>query len=374
MNENDTLDTGFENMAWNVELENMPHFMKSAERIAAWLNGQVIDRAPIRFSQHNADYNTKEYSKTWPTLKDRWMDVEYAVDDYVKRLGERPLLAETFPVYFPNLGPNWFAGCFGAPLVWGDVTAWADEPIILDYEEDLPGVAFGWESELFRKMDEYTDYALSICKGKFMVGYTDIHTGIDCAMALRGIENLLVDIHDCPEQVEQLVEKCEEPLFGVFDHFDAKLKAHGLPSATWMTVPSFGKLYISSADIAAMLSPAAFERFIYPVLEKECRHFTHNIFHMDGKHVALHTERILSLPNLHAVQWVQGVGLDEPIMQWVPYLKSILNAGKSIILDLKPSELEHFIGEFDKPDGIMLCIPSGDTEEQEAIIKRVEKW
>ena len=358
---------------WNVELENMPHFLKSVERIYAWYEGEVVDRAPIRFSQHNADYNAREYSKTWPTLEDRWMDAEYAVDDYVRKLEDRPLLAETFPVYFPNLGPNWYASCFGVPMEWGDVTAWA-EPIINDYEKDMPGVAFDKNCTMFRKMEEMTDYALSICKGKFMVGYTDLHPGIDCAMSLRGIENLLIDLVDCPDQAEELIARCEEPFFDMFDHFDAKLKSHGLPSATWMTIPSFGKLNIPSADISAMVSKPDFERFIYPVLEQECRYFTHNVFHMDGKHVALHTDSILTLPNLNAIQWVQGVGLDAPILQWVPYLKSILRAGKSVILDLLVSELEPFISEFDKPDGIMLCIPSSDKEEQKEIIKRVEKW
>ena len=358
---------------WNVELENMPHFLKSVERVYAWYEGEVVDRAPIRFSQHNADYNTREHAKTWPTLEDRWMDAEYAVDDYVKRLEGRPLLAETFPVYFPNLGPNWYAACFGVPMEWGDVTAWA-EPVIHDYEKDLPAVAFDINCAMFRKMEEMTDYALSICEGKFMVGYTDLHPGIDCAMSLRGIENLLFDLIDRPEQAEELIAKCEEPYREVFDHFDAKLKSHGLPSATWMTVPSFGKLNIPSADISAMVSKPVFGRFIYPVLEKECGYFTHNIFHMDGKNVALHTDSILTLPNLNAIQWVQGVGLDAPILQWIPYLKSILNAGKSVILDLQVSELDPFIDEFDKPDGIMLCIPSSDEEEQQAIIKRVEKW
>ena len=340
---------------WNVELENMPHFLESMERINAWLEGEIVDRAPIRFQQHNSDFNAKEYDKTWPTIKDRWMDTEYVVGDYVKRLGDRPLPAETFPVYFPNLGPNWFAGCYGARMVWGDVTSWA-EPVIEDYDKDMPCVGIDRDCELYRKMEELTDYALSICKGKFIVGYTDLHPGMDCAVALRGTQNILFDFADQPEKVVELVNKCWEPFFEVYDYFDAKLKAHGQPSATWMTVPSFGKLHIPSADFSAMISTADFDRFIFPVLEKECKHFTHNIFHIDGKYVANHTDSILSLPNIHAIQWVQGVGVDEPIMQWVPYLKSILQAGKSIIIDLKPSELETFIDAFDKPDGIMLCV------------------
>jgi hypothetical protein len=358
---------------WNVELENMPHFSKSMERINAWLEGAVVDRAPIRFSQHNSDYVSKEYNKTWPTIKDRWMDTEFIVNDYINRLGNKPLRAETFPVFFPNLGPNWYAGCYGAQLVWGEVTSWA-EPIIEDYDKDMPCIGFDREGELFRKMDEITDYALSICKGKFMVGYTDLHPGMDCAVALRGTQTMLLDFIDQPEKVMELVAKCQKPFFEVYDYFDAKLKAHGLPSATWMTVPSFGKLHIPSSDFSAMISTADFDRFVFPILEKECEHFTHNIFHIDGKYVKNHTCRILELPNLQAIQWVQGLGDDEPIMQWVPYLKSILQAKKSIIIDLKKSEVEPFISAFDKPDGIMLCIASDNTDEQEAIIKRVQKW
>jgi len=358
---------------WNVELENMPHFLKSMERIYAWLEGEVVDRAPIRFSQHNADYESKEYNKTWPAIKDRWFDTEFVVNDYVNRLGEKPLLAETFPVYFPNLGPNWYAGCYGARMEWGEVTSWA-EPIIDNYDKAMPGLTFDKNGELYQKMVELTDYALSICKGKFIVGYTDLHPGMDCAVALRGTQNILMDFVDRPEQVGKLVAKCEEPFFEVYDYFDAKLKAHGLPSSTWMTVPSFGKLHIPSADFSAMISTDDFDRFIFPILEKECNYFTHNIFHIDGKYVKNHTGSILALPNIQAIQWVQGLGEDEPIMQWVPYLKRILQSGKSIIIDLKKTELESFIGAFDKPDGIMLCIASDKTEEQEAIIKRVEKW
>ena len=359
---------------WNIELENMPGFMKSMERIEAWFEGEVVDRAPIRFSQQRLSMiEEKEYSKTWPSLKARWMDTEFIVNDYVDRLENKPLLAETFPVFTPNLGPNWYAGCFGAPIEFGEVTSWALE-IIDDYDEWLPKLKFDWDCELFKKMEELTEYALSVCKGKFIVGYTDLHPGMDCAAALRGTENMLYDLVDQPENVEKLVKLCEAPFFGVYDYFDAKLKAQGMPSVTWLEVPSFGTLHIPSADFSAMISAGHFNSLVFPSLEEECKHFTQNIFHLDGKGVANHTDSILALPNVQAIQWVPGAGNGEPIMQWVPYLKRLLSAGKSVIIDLKPSELESFIGAFDKPDGIMLCIPSFDTEEQKEIIKRVERW
>jgi len=100
---------------------------------------------------------------------------------------------------------------------------------------------------------------------------------------------------------------------------------------------------------------------------------THNIFHMDGKGVARHLDTILSIPNIHAIQWVQGVGDDLPIMQWLPLIKRIQAAGKSVVVDLNVAELDDFMGAVD-PEGILLTLASESEEEEETILKRVSKW
>ena len=99
---------------------------------------------------------------------------------------------------------------------------------------------------------------------------------------------------------------------------------------------------------------------------------THNIFHLDGKWVANHVDHILAIPEINAIQWVQGVGEDLPIMQWIPFIKKIKSAGKSVVVDVQLNELEGFIRIMD-PKGLMLCI-AADPEIQSEIIKRVEKW
>jgi hypothetical protein len=41
-----------------------------------------------------------------------------------------------------------------------------------------------------------TEYAITQCENEYIVGYTDLHPGYDCAMAWRGIENLCMDLYD----------------------------------------------------------------------------------------------------------------------------------------------------------------------------------
>ena len=73
------------------------------------------------------------------------------------------------------------------------------------------------------------------------------------------------------------------------------------------------------------------------------------IYHVDGKGVAQHLEVILAQPEIQAIQWVQGLGKDWPILQWVPLLQRILAAGKSVLVDLQASELDPFMAAI-KPE------------------------
>ena len=99
---------------------------------------------------------------------------------------------------------------------------------------------------------------------------------------------------------------------------------------------------------------------------------THNIFHVDGKGMLRHLDHILSIPEIHAIQWVQGVGDDLSIRQWLPVIRKIQAAGKGVVVDLQLSELEPFIAAM-KSDGLYLCIAAEEADQPD-IVKRLEKW
>ena len=132
-----------------------------------------------------------------------------------------------------------------------------------------------------------------------------------------------------------MLRLANENFLPVFDHYDDVLKAHGQLSITWMGIPSRGKMHIPSCDFTALTSTEAFCEFYLPTLQNEVRHMTHNIFHVDGKGMLRHLDHILSIPQIQAIQWVQGVGDDLPILQWLPVIKRIQAAGKGVVVDLQ---------------------------------------
>jgi len=354
---------------WHLDLASKPDFDQAMARINAWYVQELIDRPPVRFSRHNADYDIVDDASLWPSQQARWYDVEYQVDRYLRQIEGKIFHGETFPVFWPNLGPNFFAGLFGSRLEFGDVTSWAD-PILVDYAQ---AIALDWQSEYLQKIDALTRHALARCEHRFMVGYTDLHPGIDWLAALRGSEPLCLDLFDYPDEIKDILQLSTPNFLAIYDHFDAQLKAHHQLSVSWMAIPSFGRMHIPSCDFATMISPQQFRDFVFPALHEEVVAMTHNIFHMDGKGVARHLDAILELPKVQAIQWVQGVGTDQPILQWIPLIQRIQAAGRSVVVDLTLAELEPLISAV-KPEGIFLCLPSEGEEQELAILQRVAKW
>ena len=135
----------------------------------------------------------------------------------------------------------------------------------------------------------------------------------------------------------------------------------------------YGSRHLPSPSVFLRISTHFIRKFVFPVLWEECAAMTHNVFHVDGKGVARHLDAILELPNVQAIQWVQGVGTDRPILQWIPLLQRIQAAGKSVVVDLEPAELAPLIDAL-RPEGLYLCLPSASEEDELAMLARGAQW
>jgi len=355
-----------------MELRTKPDFELAMNRVHAWFNRQVIDRPPIGFSGHTSDFSVDRTvpDRDWPDLKARWFDAEYQVDKFFASIQGIPFYGETFPMFCPNLGPNVYAAFYGAELEFGEDTSWVEHCI--HAWDDISRLKFSPGNVYYQKIEELTRIALQKCPGEFMVGYTDMHASLDCAADWRNPQMLCMDLIDAPEKVHELVALAQENFLPLYDHYNAVLAEHGQPSFNWMGIPAFGKMHVPSCDFGSLISSEDFDSFYLPSLIREVKHTTHNIFHLDGKGMIRHLDSILERPEIQAIQWVQGVGDDYPIMQWLPVIKRIRAAEKSVVVNLQVEELNEFMASVN-PEGIFLCV-SAPVKIQPDIIKRLETW
>jgi len=357
-----------------VEIEGMPQFDMAMKRVYAWFENEIIDRPPVRFQAHNAFLASATEDITSLSREDKkawWFDVETQVDLFVKSIEGRRFYGETFPIFFPNLGPDVYAAFYGAELTFGEITSWSI-PFVRDWE-DVDKLVLDWENVYFKKLEELTQHALERCKYKALVGYTDLHPGLDCVAAWRDPQQLCIDMIEAAEKVEQLAGLAIADFEMIYNHFDDVLKEAGQLSVSWMGIPSFERMHIPSCDFASLISPKFFQRFGLPILEREVKSMTHSVFHVDGRGVAKNINTILMVPEVHAIQWVQGVGDDYPIMQWVPFIEDLQARDIPVIVDLSKKELDDFIAVMDSR-GLFLWVATESEEEETEILKRVEKW
>ena len=67
-----------------------------------------------------------------------------------------------------------------------------------------------------------------------------------------------------------------------------------------------------------------------------------------------------------------GFGRGSPILQWIPLLKRILAAGKSLLVDVPIEELDKFMNQMPR-EGVFLCLGVREGEEPETL-RRIERW
>ena len=283
---------------WNIDLETKPDFEEAMERIYAWYDHEIIDRVPIRFSSHNQQNEKVVSNKTHDTMKDRWFDAEYQVEQYLLEVSSTAFHAETIPVFFPNLGPEVYSAFYGGEMVYQDVTSYY-QPIISKWEE-MEKLKLNKKSGYWLKLEELTDLAIEMCKGKSLVGYTDLHPGLDCAAAWRDPEQFCMDLLLCPEESKQLIRIATEDFHEIFNYWDQKLKKNKQPSVTWIGLPSFGKFHIPGADFSALISTEMFVELGMPIISNEVKGMDHVVFHLDRKGVARHIDQILTIPEIRA--------------------------------------------------------------------------
>ena len=366
--QNPTLTTSW-NRSWDLSLK--PDFDECLARIYAWYEQQVLDRPPVRFHHHNLEYERhRAVAGPWKNAAERWLDVEFQLTAFVESVNAAPFLGETFPVFWPNLSAVVYNLILGQEARFDDVTAWT-HPCVDDLD-NLPELRVQWDGVYFRTVEAMTRRALELAAGRFLVGYTDIYAGIDCTSGLRGTERMCLDLVSQPAALQRLIDAAWAEYPAVYRHFDAILKAHGQTSVTWMNLPSQETFNVLACDFATNISREHFDASCMPILRREAALFAHNVFHMDGRGVARHLDSILTLPNLVAVQWVQGYGVEQPILQWVPLIEKIQQAGKSVIVDLQCDELDQFMRRVDWT-GIMLWIPA-EPRNQAEILQRVARW
>ena len=298
-------------------------------------------------------------------VADRWLDFPNVIARNRVHIENTYYAGESFPYYMPNLGPDILGAILGCDITFGENTSWAGH-VVEDWDAyKIP--AMDNNNKWYRLITELTDLAVEDAKGDFLVGVTDIHAGADALVSLRGPQELCLDLYDCPEKIMDLPIKIWDTGRAFYlDQYDRTTKGTVGP-VTWLPGYHRKKWYVTSCDFICMISPEVLEEFIIPELMLETRFFDANIFHLDGPGALKHLDRLLKIPTINGVQWVNGDGAPPP-SKWKDVLVKIQRAGKNLHLSVSPDELP-VLAEYLEPEGVLLNVGCGCQAEADAVVK-----
>ncbi len=289
----------------------------------AWWAGE-LDRPLSFFTTWDDDGKVFADAPGFVTNLPMDMDLEEVVDRYQRRLEHINCYGDAFPHWWPNFGPGTIAGFLGAKIgiqldtVWFD-PAEAKAPAEMHLEVDR-------QNAYYTRILELTRIAAARWGKNVSVGITDIGGNLDILVGLRSTEKLLMDLIDCPGEVERLGSEITQIWLEYYEDFYAAIEpANGCTG--WPAIWAPGRFYMLQCDFSYMISPGMFERFVLPDLTACCDHLDYGFYHMDGKGQLPHLDYLLSIERLRGIQWIPGAGQPEAA-EWPDVLSRIRKAGK----------------------------------------------
>lgn len=351
------------------------HIQDWRERLArqdAFWQREIIDRPVVCLSLPKPrPPHPPAARRAHAAFRDRWMDAQFVAERALAEVMNRDYLGDALPTACPNLGPDLFAAFLGCDLEFAEDTSWS-VPCLKTWA-DAAKVRFSEHGFYWKKLLEMTDALLEIGKGKFYTGLTDMHPGGDAIAALRGPEQLSLDMIEAAGEVKALLEYVNGTFSDVYDFYYEKLSGAGQAFTNWCGIVSTRKWHVISNDFSCMISPAMFDDVFLPGIIEECRHLEASIYHLDGPGALPHLDSLLRIEALNAVQWVPGAG-NGRASDWLPVYTKCQAAGKGLQLTLEPDEVDLFMDSL-RPEGLWIWLGGvTDRGQADAIIKKLGKW
>lgn len=299
-------------------------------------------------------------------------DYEGALQLFDRWAASRYFGGEALPCYEATFGPDQFAAFFGAGLhiaedhstswVQPYVTDWAAVDLTLD---NSPTGA--WQ-----RMLDYLRRAAAFSEGKFLISMLDLHSNLDCLSALRGPQNLCMDLVDCPGEVERVLNQARQAYPQIFQ---AIWQAGGMEhrgGLGWLNAYSETPFAVVQCDFICMIGPRHARRLAIPAIAEEAAFLDHCVYHYDGPQALRHLDDILAVPDIDVIQWVPGAGQPRSV-EWLDLLKKIQAAGKGLwLFDWTADEIRQYSKEL-RPEGLCFDLQVGSQAEAEALLDWLKK-
>ena len=293
-------------------------------------------------------------------------------------LSRGAFLADKMPMADFTLGPGTLSVYLGAIPVFSDKTVWYEPCMTGADPAKYPPVRFDPENRWWKITEQTARACAELGRGKYMAACPDLIENMDTLAALRGTNEVLMDMADRPEWVEEKLAEINRAWFEVYGRIYDIIKLSDNSSAfIAYHVWGPGKTAKLQCDSSAMFSPAMFDRFIVPRLTEQCEWLDNSLYHLDGSQCLCHLDSLLGIDALDAIEWTPDPTVPKGgSPHWYGLYRRILEAGKSVqVVNCRAAEVIPLLDAIGGR-GVYLCNINGLTtvEAAEKLLADIEQY
>jgi len=350
------------------------------QRVEAWWNHEIIDRAAIQVTAPKAPPPPETQAGAGPepdqaALRRYFTDPETVIPRLQASLARTSFGGEAFPVMFP-VSISMVAilsNYLGCPMRFvNERTTWSDH--ILDDWETRPTYRCDLDNEWWRISEALLKTAIARSDGYF-VGAPDLNGPTEMLSRLRSPGKLALDFYDRPQYIKPALAEINQAWHGYWQavtEITQSLVPGPGGNFHWMGVWSDLPSTDLQSDFSIMMSSEMFDEYFLPFIDEQTTMVERTLYHLDGPGAVRHVDSLLSLPHLDGIQWVPGAGA-KPTVEWLPLLKKIQDAGKLLYAYCEKENVRRILSEL-RPEGVMLVTSCESVEEAEQLLADVRIW
>ena len=353
---------------------HLKHDLAAAqERVEAWWRHEHTGRPILQITAPRDGAEPYSGPRT-DDLDSWWTDPAYVLPRLEHELHSTCYAGEAMPVIFPvSTGLVSITNKYlGAPNVYIDRnTSWS-APIIDDWN-DAPPLEFDPQNEWWQRSERLLREGVALVRERgyeAFVGVPDLNGPTEVLSGLRDPERFAMDFYDNPDVLKPAIRAVQDAWFEAYDRSTAIAHECG-GSFCWMRVWSELPMTDLQSDVSCLISREMFDDYFLPFIAEQAQRIDRTIYHLDGPDAVRHLDSLLALPEIDAIQWIQGAGAGR-MTEWIDLLKRIQEGGKLIWAACDPDEIVPLTRALD-PAGLLLVVRAESQEQADSLLLDAER-